>query len=434
MSALHNLLIHNRYTNRAVSMAFFSLAMLYLNTAFAEQKALDWIVAVVNDEVILASELTDRIDTIRSQNPTVQSPPASLRAQVLEQMIVEAIQLQIGNQTGIRLNDNELNTTLARIAAQNNLSLDAFREVIEQDGISYLSFREQIHREALINRIRQQHVGARITINEADINNFKTSAEGIKLLAPDYRLGHILVPNDQAHSEDSVSAAQLATKISEALNAGLAFTEVGTQFPLVGGGGDLGWRPTEQLPSLFADIVPQMNVGQASAPIEHTNGYHIVMLLEKRGIEKEWVPQTQVRHILIQTNAIRSNADAKQLAEDIRARILAGDAFADLAQTYSDDPVSAQKGGQLGWMNPGTTVPEFETATNNLTLNTISKPIKTEFGWHLIEVTDRRDFDMSTNNFNNRIRALIYERRFKEEVTSWLNEIRQEAFVEIKQT
>lgn len=417
-------------------MVPFSAPML----AQAETTLIDRISAVVDDDIIMETELLERVDTIKSQmreRNTPIPPEDKLKEQVLERMIVESIELQMADRAGIRIDDNATNETIKNIARQNNMTADEFREALASEGVSYRVLREQIQREMVINQLRQRRVANRIQISEQDITNFLNSELGKTNLAPDYRLGHILIPISQdASSSTKEAAADLADLVYRKLVQGADFAETAVYYSSgqqALEGGDLGWRKAAQLPTMFSDKVLDMTKGDVSEPIRSASGYHIIKVLDVKGGTEHIVAQTKVKHILIKPNEIRSPEDAKSLIDDIRERIITEkDSFDAMAKTYSDDPGSALEGGELGWVNPGMMVPEFEQMMSSTEPGSLSAPFTTQYGWHILKVEERRNQDMSEEFRKNRARTMIQRRKFDEELSTWLRELRQNAYVEIR--
>ena len=403
----------------------------------AKEVTLDRIVALVDDDIIMKSELDERVATVKArlqQQNTPLPPEDVLEHQVLERMITESIELQMANRSGIRVDDNEVNDTLEKIANQNHMTPDQFRQNVVSEGITWRALRDQIRNELIINQLRQRRVGSRIHVSDQDVDNFLNSEVGKTNLAPDYRLGHILIaipPNG------NVKAAEAkAMMVYNKLKNGADFAQMAAEYSSdeqALQGGDLGWRKAAQLPTMFADTVLNMKEGQISTPIRSPSGFHIIKILQVRGGTEQIVHQTKVRHILIKPNEIRSEDECKQLINDIRSRIISGkDDFATMAKTYSDDPGSALQGGELGWVNPGTMVPSFEKVMNDTKIGQISEPFRSKYGWHILKVEDRRNQDMSEEFRRNRARLMLQRRKFDEELDSWLREIRQNAYVEVK--
>ena len=418
-------------------MATLAVTHLLVGTLQAAPRELDRIVAIVDDDIIMESELAERTAEIatRMKSQQGQLPPKdALNEQVLERMIVENIELQMADRAGIRIDDNQLNETLANIARQNNMTTDQFRETILQEGMSWASLRDQIRRELTINQMRQRRVGARIQISDKDVDAFLNSELAKTNLAPDYRLGHILIPTKQ--DTDVAAAEETALMVYKKLKEGADFSSMALQYSAgetALSGGDLGWRKAAQLPTIFADVALEMKAGEVSAPIRSASGFHIIKVLELRGGTEQMVEQTKPRHILVKPNEIRSESETQHLINEIHDDVVADpEQFPILAKTYSDDPGSAMQGGELGWVNPGTMVPEFEKVMSETQPGGISEPFQSNFGWHILQVEERRRQDMSEEFRRNRARQMLQRRRFDEELDGWLREIRQNAYVEIK--
>jgi len=419
---------------------FFATILILVSTGLSHANApLDRIVAIAEEDIILDSELKQNMEYIRQdflQRSGTLPPEDIFRNQVLEKLITESLQLQMAQRGGLRIDDDSLNITISKIAAQNNLSVEQFRDQIEQEGQSYSYVRDQIRRDLLISQLRQQIVGRRINITDQDIKNFLASDTGKTKTSTVYHIGHILIPLPAHASASELEVTRKkAQRVHQTLLDGASFedtaaAESGGQNALQGG--DLGWRNASQLPSIFAEPVEQMASGAISSPITSASGFHIIKLIEKRGGETHIIPQTHVRHILIKPNEIRDQLAAKNIIDRIRNDITTGKSFEEMAKTYSDDPSSARKGGDLNWVNPGTLVPQFERTMNNATIDKISEPFLSQYGWHILEVMGRRDQNMGKEYRLNQARAFLQKRRFEEELQTWVREIRQDAYVNIK--
>ena len=425
-------------TYHRVTLHSLLAALLMLAAGLhAEPRELDRVVAVVDDDIIMETELLERTASIRARmrDQQTQLPPTDvLLEQVLERMIVESIELQMAEKAGIRVSDNQLNETLANIARQNNMTTEAFRETVLSEGMSWPALRDQIRRELTVNQLRQRRVGGRIQITDQDVDNFLNSEVAKTNLAPDYRLGHILIA---IHNQTPPQVAEeTAMMVYQKLQDGADFAALAVRYSsgdAALSGGDLGWRKAAQLPTLFSDTVLDMGAGDVSAPIRSASGYHIIKVLELRGGTEQIVQQTKARHILVKPNEIRSETETRTLIEDIYRQLQQDpDQFETLAKTYSDDPGSALQGGSLGWVNPGTMVPEFEQQMQAAQIGEISQPFRSDFGWHILQVEERRSQDMSEEFRRSRARQMLQKRRFDEELDGWLREIRQNAYVEIK--
>lgn len=415
------------------------LALLAGIQAHAITKDLDYIVAIVDDDVVLASELVSRLDSVRKQMlaAKVPVPPSDvLFNQMLERLIMEDIQLQMGQRAGVRIDDETLTTAIEGIAKQNNMTMAQFTQALEADGMNYREFREEVRREMIIARVQRNRVNSRIYLSDEEIDAFLASPLGRRTLADEYRVGHILIAvADDAQPSVVAAAEAKANDIFEQLKAGadfrqMAITNSADSRALEGG--DLGWRKAGELPSLFAEQIFVLEVGQTAAPIRSGSGYHIVQLLEKRGAGAEVVEQTLSRHILVKPSEIRSEAETQALIDDIYRRILAGEDFGDLARTYSEDPGSGLAGGDLGWAVPEKFAPEFAEVLRATEIGAVSKPFHTTFGWHVLQVKERRQHDMTEDARRDLAIRVLHNRRFEEELQEWLREIRDEAYVEIK--
>lgn len=407
--------------------------------ARGEARELDRIVAIVDDDVITASELLERMRFIQRQfeaSGRGLPPEDVLMSQLLERLVLDSLQMQMGRRAGIRVSEEELTRAVLSIAQQNGLDLETFQAVLAQDGMSYRDFREQIRREMVIGRVQQNRVNDRIYISPQELQNFLDSPVGRAATADDYRVGHILLSVSGDASTGAVDAAEReAQEIVDELRAGADFAQLAVarsagQRAL--DGGDLGWRKAGQLPSLFAEAVLEADVGEVLDPIRSSSGFHVVKLMDKRGAGESTVLQTHARHILVQPSEIRSEAEAEALIRELHARLEAGEDFAQLAREHSDDPGSALSGGDLGWAMPGQMVPAFDDTMNATDEGELSAPFRSEFGWHVLEVLERREQDMSDEVRERQAMRILRDRRFDEELQAWLSEIREEAFVELK--
>lgn len=418
---------------------FLLLSILTLTalSSVAKPVLLDQVTAIIDDDVIMNSNLEQRIQQIKSQNTNNQLPnDAALRKQVLESMIIESIQLQIADRGNIHISDAQLNETLERIASQNNMTLSQFRQTMEAEGTSFSVAREQILNEMRISRVQRSMVGERIQITDQDVDYFLASEIGKMASAAEYHLGHILIATPANATPADINAAEKkANEIVKKLRQGadfrqMAMAESNSRTALEGG--DLGWRKEAQLPSLFANTVPNMQLDTVSDAISSSSGFHIIKLLGKRGGNTKLVTQYKARHILISPNELRSDKDREDLINDLYKRLKAGEDFALLAREYSDDPGSAASGGGLGWVNVGDMVPEFNETMLETPVGHISAPFQSQFGWHILEVENKRETDVGVENQRNQVRNLLYGRRFEEELPIWLRKIRAESYVEIK--
>ena len=400
---------------------------------------LDRIIAVINDDVVMKSELDDKVRTVKNQlkeQGTTLPPSSILEKQVLDRLILTKLQIQMAEKTGIRVDDESLNRTISNIAAENKLSLAQFREILESDGYSYEKFREDIRHEILTSRLRQRQVDNRITVTDREISNFMDNQEHQGEVETEYSLAHILISTpDGMSAADREDAKKIADKVlSDLKNGGdfaqLAATYSDSQDAL--DGGKLGWRKAGQVPTLFAESVADMEKGDVSDIIRSSSGYHIITLLDVRSTEQVVVTQTHARHILIRTDELISDEDARARLKQLLLRLKGGDDFADLARGHSNDSVSAADGGSLGWVSPGDLVPEFEAAMNSLAPGEVSQPFKTQFGHHIVQVLERREHDSTEDVKRAKAREAIRRRKLEEAHQNWLREMRDDAYVEYR--
>lgn len=427
---------------RATQATVLGLALSALSTLSAQANVavLDRVAAVVNDDIVLQSELDQRTASIyRSiqQSGTKPPPLEVLRNQVMERLITERLQLNMGFNAGVRISDSEIDQTIARLAAGNNLSVQQYLQQINTSGESMSDLRENIANEMIIMQVQQGSVMRGIHVSEQELNNFLSSEEGKLMTSPGVNLGQILIAVPATASAEKISASQqklndIIAQIDEGADfKQLAITNSDDQSALEGG--DLGWRKQAQLPSLFADAIENLQPGEVSKTIRSGAGFHILKLYDRRGGGEQLIQQHFARHILLKPNQIRDEAATIALLSDLRQQALDGGDFFALAKQHSEDLGSALKGGELGWSTPGLFVPEFEQTMNKIEINEISAPFQTQFGWHILQVTERRMQDFSDEILRNRADNLLRQRKYSEELQVWLQKIRDEAYVEIKE-
>jgi len=422
-------------------IVFILLGFLISTNTYTKIELIDRVVAVVDSGVIMESQLNSRVEEIliRLKNDKAELPPLNLlEEQVLDRLIIEEIQLQLADRAGIKISDSELNQTLSRVSSQNNLSLEEFRLKLEAEGTSYKSFRDTIKKELIIQRVQRGKVGAKIDISEQELENFINSEEGRTQLAEQYNVQHILLSVKSGLSEIEIEAIENeAVSLLERLENGESFEKLAASYSAgqkALEGGFLGWRTSAELPSLFAEVVTGLTVGEVAQPVRSGAGFHILKLTEKRGNTVKFLDQTLARHILVQPSEIRTENQAEVLINDIYKRLKEGEDFKQLARQFSEDPGSKMDGGELGWSNPGDYDPAFEMTLNATEIGQLSEPIKSSFGWHIIEVMDRRNEDVSQEEQKNRAYQIIFKRKFDQELQSTLIELRAEAYVDIKLT
>jgi peptidyl-prolyl cis-trans isomerase SurA len=425
-------------TIKQLALAIGLACLLAVNTPLrAATEILDQVVAIVDDDIIMASELRERIETVNESIAArgMEPPPEDqLIRETLDRLILESIQMQMGSKFGVRISDAQLNGAMQRIAAQNRMTLDQFRQALEQQGQSYVAMREQVRREMTIQRVQGGNVNQRIQITDQEVENFLATEEGQKMAQPEYHILHALLAISPDASESETSAAEAHVKrLLARIRAGESFEQVisTSAGKYAFSGGDLGWRKLDDLPSLFADVAPGLAVGETSDLVRSDSGFHLVYMAEKRG-DDQVVSQTQVRHILVKPSEIMTDEQARELVVELRNRAESGEDFGELAREYSEDIGSAQEGGDLGWTSPGQMVPEFEKAMNATAVNEISEPVRTQFGWHILQVEGRRQEDMTSEAIRQQAMNYLHERKYQEELDAWLRQIRDEAFVDIK--
>lgn len=426
-------------TLRKTFLPLLAATLLAPALAFAATQPLDRIAVIVNDDIIMQSQVQEAIDSaIRGLKQRNQEmPPKKLLVeQVIESLIMENLQLQIAERGGIRVDDTSLNEAIQRIADQNDMTLDQFQQAIINEGSNYAATREQIRRELITTRVRQGSVGPRIQITDQEIQNFLDSSEGQQLLQSEFHLAHILIKlPENATSAQQQKAAAKAQALYQQLQSGADFSELArnnSASSTAKKGGDMGWRSEEQLPSLFRTAVTDLPAGSVAEPIASSNGFHLVKLIERRGGSSVLQNQTLVRHILIQPTEIRSESQAEELIYELFSRIQAGEDFAELARLYSADPGSRAKGGELGWITPEGLVPAFSKVMQETPDNTMSAPFQSRFGWHILEVLGHRQQDIGAEANRRAAREVLYKRKFNDELQLWLRELRANAFVDIK--
>jgi len=421
----------------------FLLVLALANTAGAADlsqrgQLLDRVVAIVNDNVVVTSELNDQIEMIseRLKEQRTALPPADvLRKQVLDRLIVQEIQLQRASRVGIKVSDEQLNAAMTDIAQRNKISLADLPRALAQQGVDYASYRENMRKEIALSGLRQRDVLAKINVTPRELDQFIERQKKQPSETSEYNVSHILIAVPQDASQAQVDEfAKRAQDIYERARGAedfgrLAVAYSNSQTALEGG--SLGWRKGPELPTFFAEEVVKLKPGQISAPMRTPSGFHLIKLNELRSTAgSPMVEQTHARHILIKPNELQDDATVKQKLTAIRERILKGEEFAAFASSMSEDPGSSVNGGDLGWNGPGTFVPEFDATMNALKDNEMSEPIRTQFGWHLIQVLGRRNFDTTEESLRNRAFQQLRESKADEETELWLRRLRDEAFVD----
>lgn len=403
-----------------------------------EVAPIDRIVAVVNDDVITQYELDYRLDAISKQlqkQGTQLPPPEDFKRQVLERMIIEMLQQQLAKDTGVHVDDVQLDRALQRIALENNFpTLDAFRAKIVQDGVDFKKFREEIRGEIVDARLREREVDNKISISDGEVDNYLATQAKQQGQGAEYQLAHILIlVPEQASAAQIQEKRERAELAAARLSQGVDFAQVAAQYSDASDamqGGNLGVRSADRIPAMFLDALQKMQPGEVSPVLRGPNGFHILKMIAKRNKDAPVViTQTHVRHILIKTSALVPEREARARLMEIKRRIDVGVDFAEQAKRYSDDG-SAVNGGDLGWVSPGDTVPEFENAMNSLKTGQVSDPVQTGFGWHLIQVLDRRNADVSVEQKRQQARKALGAIKSDEAYQDWLRQLRDRAYVE----
>ena len=434
MSALHQMF--SRY------VAALVCAAAVLPSSAGAQKpppvVLDRIVAVVNDEVITRHELEERVKFATKQlrqQGTPLPPKAALEHQLLDRMVTDRVQLQFAKETGLRVDDIDLDRAINRIAQENKMSAQQLRQVLETDGVPFTRFRDDIRNEIVITRLREREVDQKIVVTEGEIDNF-LSLQQRSDVNDEYNLSHILVVVPENASPEQIQARrERAEQAYAQLKGGADFRQVAVAFseaPDALQGGIMGWRPSSRLPTLFTDALKSLRPGELSSILRSANGFHILKLNDKRGGGAPViVQQTHARHILMKTNELVSESEARNRLLALKERLENKADFAALARAHSED-ASATKGGDLGWLSPGDTVPEFERAMSALKPGEVSAPVQTPFGWHLIQVLERRNEDMSKERQRLAARQTLRARKSDEAYQEWVRQLRDRAYIELR--
>ncbi len=423
------------YTRALFSLLMVSCSLFPIVSHAAN--TLDYIVAIVNDNAISYTDLQRQVKNkemqLKQQNIRIP-PTVDFERQVLENLIIVRLQLQLAERMGITVDDASLDETLSKVAGQNNLSIADFRKTLERDNYDFAQFREDLRKEMIIRRLQQRQVVSRVNVSEKDIDNFLATRSGnAGGDSSEYRLQHILIAIPEAASPEEIARKKTqAEGILQRLKEGedfqtLAVANSSSSTALEGG--DLGWRTEAKIPSLFLEVAKTLKVGGVSELIKNSSGFHIVRLADKRGAQTQ-ISQTQARHILIKTEGGVADRDAERRLKDLKYRLDNGDDFAELAKASSDDKVSAAQGGSLDWVTAGDLVPEFEQVMDGLQKNEISDPFKTRFGWHIVQVLDRRKQDGTDKARRMEASQQIRQRKIEEELQTWLRQLREEAYVE----
>jgi len=422
-------------------LLFFLLTLAVSAGSAQSVSLLDRIVAVVNKEVVTLSELNDTIATAERQlrRANTRPPPREvLERQMLEKLILDKAQLQLARERGIRVDEVQLDRAVQRVAGNNRMTLAAFRQALESDGVPFEGFREDLRVQIMLSRLREREVDDKIQVSDTEIDLFLEEMKARPGEGAEYNLAHILVRVPEQASPERVeeARAKAARALAEA-RAGEDFSRLAAAYsdaPDAMRGGAIGWRAHERLPELFSSALAKMNAGEVSELLRSPAGFHLLKLVDRRGIAVANAPvaQTRLRHILVRTSEAVSESEARRRLEDLRSRIASGAAdFAEMARVHSDDATAA-RGGELDWVYPGDTVPDFERAYQELKVGEVSEPVRTPFGYHLIQVLERRSADVSPERRRLQARMALRERKSEEAYQEWLRQLRDQIYVELR--
>ena len=425
------------------SLSYIFIALLFAAISFslvAEEILIDEVVASVNDEVVMRSELEERaLEVIgRLQASNTKAPPEEeILSQVLDRLVIERIQLLKAKQAGIRYSDEEVNNAISATAQRQGKTLQDLLSDAQRGGISPSIFRQKVREQLLISRVQEGNMNKRVSISEQAIDNFLNTEEGRSWATPDVNLGHIMLPVSSNSSEEATSKVKEAIldiyfqiKNNQDFKALAIAKSNGREAKK---GGDMGWKKTTQLPKIFINALEEISPGQITEPIKSDAGFHILKLYERRGgISENLVEQHNVQHILLTPNEVRDNQETQKAIEAIRTEILGGKKFSESAKLYSDDIGTSLSGGSLGWSVPGQFQPKFEEMMSAVSIGDVSEPFETTYGWHILQVSERRKQDFSNEVMRSQARNTLKQKRFKEELEIWLKEIRDEAYIDIK--
>ncbi len=415
------------------------LVLAALPAAARDAVLVDRVVAVVNKDVITLTELAERTARAEAElrRQRIAAPErAVLERQVLERLVLDKAQLQLAASTGMRVDELQLDRAVQRVAQNNNMTLAELRRALERDGVEFERFRAELREQILLTRLREREVDDRVQVSEAEVDLYLEEHKASLAAKVEYDVAHVLVRvPEQARPEQVEQARARAERVRDEARAGGDFARLAASHSDAGDalqGGALGWRAPGRLPELFAEALAGMQPGAVSEPLRSPAGFHVVKLLGRRGAgDAAPVTQTRARHILVKTNEIVSEEDARRRLQGLRERIAAGADFAELARLNSEDGTAA-RGGELGWVYPGDTVPEFERAMNALAPGELSPPVRTPFGFHLIQVQERRAADVSAERQRLQARLALRERKADEAYQDWLRQLRDRTYVELR--
>jgi peptidyl-prolyl cis-trans isomerase SurA len=423
-------------TGRTALRLLLVLLSIASSIVFAQQPlTLDRIIAIADDDVVLKSEFDMRWESIQAQLASIQGPRPDetvLKKQLLDQLIIENLQMQMATRAGVRVDDNQLNSALNGIAQQNNMTFEQFRQLLESQGV-YNTTREQLRRDIIMQQLQTGAVNNRIDITRQEVENFLRSETGQADIAPEYRITQLMI--EHADGAEGSRREELADFLYEQMRQGAEieqFIAAGQVSGIPVRGSDLGFRKTEEMPSIFQEVAPQLTLGEISAPFRSESGWHIVQLKDLRGGANLEIQQYHVRHIQIEPNEIRTESQAEDLIHDLYRRIQEGEDLSDLARQNTDDESSMVSGGDLDWITFGQLPPDFLAVVQDLDIGEMSEPVHLQSGWHIIELLEKRMQDVTQENMRYQAEQILRQRKFENELENWLTEMRDTAYIDIK--
>jgi peptidyl-prolyl cis-trans isomerase SurA len=424
---------------RLLKASLLSASVFFSMLANAVEERLDKVSVIVDQGVILETEISELVDGVKqgavAQGQALPSDRA-LRTQAIERLILKNLQMQMAERMGIQISDPQLDQTIGNIAKEDNISVEQLREKVQADGLSYEVYREKVREELITGEVTRANVRRRVYITPQEISTLVNLISQQGAEQAEYRLGHILIAVPSGATEDQISASrETADKVLELLNSGSDFTKIAiasSSGPKALEGGDLGFMNVNSMPTLFAEAIQSKKKDALIGPLRSGAGFHVLKILELRGVETVEVEEVNARHILVSPSIILSDQKAEKMLKEFRTKLIEGEEdFAELAKEYSEDPGSALKGGILGWNDPSIYVPEFKEALSTLEKNEYSQPIRTVHGWHLIQLLERRIDDATEKRKEDRAYQLLFNRKFNEETDTWLREMRDGAYIEL---
>ena len=423
-------------TGRTALRLLLVLLSIASSIVFAQQPlTLDRIIAIADDDVVLKSEFDMRWESIQAQLASIQGPRPDetvLKKQLLDQLIIENLQMQMATRAGVRVDDNQLNSALNGIAQQNNMTFEQFRQLLESQGV-YNTTREQLRRDIIMQQLQTGAVNNRIDITRQEVENFLRSEAGQADIAPEYRITQLMI--EHADGAEGSRREELADFLYEQMRQGAEieqFIAAGQVSGIPVRGSDLGFRKTEEMPSIFQEVAPQLTLGEISAPFRSESGWHIVQLKDLRGGANLEIQQYHVRHIQIEPNEIRTESQAEDLIHDLYRRIQEGEDLSDLARQNTDDESSMVSGGDRDWITFGQLPPDFLAVVQDLDIGKMSEPVHLQSGWHIIELLEKRMQDVTQENMRYQAEQILRQRKFENELENWLTEMRDTAYIDIK--